>query len=203
MDRAIEFESTLAQKIWNAVDDNPFLASSSTTTLVLPLESRQFLADRTFFQLKRVSARYLQHLLDLNMCLIVISRRRHIPGVIGSTVNGSSPDETGRLVIEGCPADRTAQTSRVPRPAGHLNQEAVGNQFTAGSANSSRDTDLAAGSGADQAANNAATGTASDASDSADPQAAGRIDRTVGRRWSFGLNNVKNGKEGNGQQLVW
>lgn len=79
----------------------------------------------------------------------------------------------------------------MPRPTGHLNQEAVGNQLTASGTNSSRYADLAAGSGADQAANNAATGTASDAPDSADTQATGRIDGTVGRRWSFRLNNVK------------
>lgn len=31
-----------------------------------------------------------------------------IPGVISSAVNGSGPDEAGRLVVEGRPADGTA-----------------------------------------------------------------------------------------------
>lgn len=108
---------------------------------------------------------------------------RHVPGVISPAVNGSGPDEAGRLVVEGRPADGAAQASRVPRPAGHLNQEAVGNQLAAGGAHSSRHSDLAAGSGGQ-----AETGVTPDAADPADAaHAARRIDRTVGRRRSFRL----------------
>ena len=57
-----------------------------------------------------------------------------LPGVVSSTVDCSSFDETGRLSVEGRPADGPAETSRVPRPAGHLNQEAVRNHLSAGGA---------------------------------------------------------------------
>lgn len=70
----------------------------------------------------------------------------------------------------------------MPRPAGHLNQETVGNQLTAGGTHSSCHTDLAARSGCQPDA----TVTA-DAPDTTDAHAAGRVNRTVGRRKSFRL----------------
>lgn len=75
----------------------------------------------------------------------------------------------------------------MPRPAGHLNQEAVGNQLAAGGANSSRHSDLPAGSGCH--ADAAVTPDAADPADAA--HAARRIDRTVGRRRSFRLSDQK------------
>lgn len=75
----------------------------------------------------------------------------------------------------------------MPRPAGHLNQEAVGNQLAASSAHSGRDSRLTAGPSADQTADSAANAVATDAADAADAQAARRVDRTVGGRWSFRL----------------
>ncbi len=125
---------------------------------------------------------------ETNQILVDLSIQFYfLPGVIGSAVNGSGPDEAGRLVVEGRPADGTAQASRVPRPAGHLNQEAVGNQLAASSAHSGRDSRLTAGSGADQTADSAANTVATDAADAADAQAARRVDRTVGGRRSFRL----------------
>ena len=75
----------------------------------------------------------------------------------------------------------------MPRPAGHLNQEAVGNQLAAGGAHPGSNSGLAAGSGADQAADAAAHTAATNAADTADAKAAGWIDGTVGWRRSFRL----------------
>ena len=92
-----------------------------------------------------------------------------LPGVIGSAVDGSAPDETRWLGIEGRPADGTSETGRVPRPTGYLNKETVRNEFSAGGAHSRY-------ANAATAYRSAATAHTPDATETS-----GRIDRTVGR----------------------
>jgi hypothetical protein len=92
-----------------------------------------------------------------------------LPGVIGSAVNGSASDETRRLGVEGCPADRTSKTGRVPRPTGYLNEETVRNEFSTGGAHS-RYANTAT------AYRSTATANTPDATETS-----GRVDRTVGR----------------------
>ena len=65
------------------------------------------------------------------------SRQSSLPGVIGSAVDDTGPDETRRLRIQRRSTNRAAQTGRVPRPTRHLDQEAIGDEFAARGADAS------------------------------------------------------------------
>jgi hypothetical protein len=47
---------------------------------------------------------FVGFLVSLSVCVYFY----FLPGVISSAVNGSGPDEAGRLVVEGRPADGTS-----------------------------------------------------------------------------------------------
>ena len=63
--------------------------------------------------------------------------RWSVPVVVVPAVDDTGAYETGRLRIENGAADGAAQTRRVPRSSGHLNQETVGDELSAGSTDTS------------------------------------------------------------------